>query len=244
MGKKRKRVPTGIGLDAYGGPLIDPTQNVKDLTEAANLRQDDLRQLNNRYLKALIQTVEQTAKLKAKHVKNIADLHQIHDYAIHKAEAGRLDALRQNDREDVKALAAATTAKAEALQAQVSITAKTLADSFASAMAEQNKRLSAIELSQSEGRGKATVESPMMAEFIAKVDRLMAENAMGAGRQNYYADPLLKQLADGQEKLFAAMNASQGTKQGMLTSRDWIVAFIGLVLTLLTIYSLMRPALR
>src|SRR6185436_2223439 len=113
MGKKRKRVPTGIGLDAYGGPLIDPTQNVKDLTEAANLRQDDLRQLNNRYLKALIQTVEQTAKLKAKHVKNIADLHQIHDYAIHKAEAGRLDALRQNDREDVKALAAATTAKAE-----------------------------------------------------------------------------------------------------------------------------------
>ena len=164
----------GVGLDPAGGPLIDPTANVIALNKAGHIRQDDLRKAERRYIESELLRVEAIANLKADHTKEIAQLHQIHDYAIHKAEAGRLDALRQNDREDVKALAAATTAKAEALQAQVATTAKTLADSFASAMAEQNKRVSAVELTQSAGSGRGQGAQNLWAIIAVAISVLVA----------------------------------------------------------------------
>ena len=173
-----------MGLDPAGGPLIDPTANVIALNKAGHVRQDDLRKAERRYVKAELKR----AKDRAKFVEKYTKVHQRHDYALHKAEAARLDALRQSDREDVKALAAATTAKAEALQSQGATTAKTLADSFASAMAEQNKRVSAVELAQSEGRGKATVESPMMAEMVSKIEALTLTIASNSGQKQGVTD--------------------------------------------------------
>ncbi len=180
----------GIGVDAHGGAVVDPTQNVKDLNDASHKRQDDLREMFGRYVQSELKRVEDIANLKADHVKELTTVHQVHDYALHKAEAGRLDALRQNDREDVKVLAAQTTAKAEALQTQVSTTADTLAKTFAANLAEQNKRLSANERQQAEGLGKATVESPMMAELVAETKALRLAMAgtsgQGTGAKNLW----------------------------------------------------------
>ncbi|HXE51261.1 MAG TPA: hypothetical protein VN663_22980 [Ramlibacter sp.] len=43
----------GIGVDARGGQVIDPTENVKALSEAANKRQDDLRTAEGKYQNAM-----------------------------------------------------------------------------------------------------------------------------------------------------------------------------------------------
>jgi len=40
----------GLGVDAAGIPVIDPTENVKALSEAANKRQDDLRDWLQKYI--------------------------------------------------------------------------------------------------------------------------------------------------------------------------------------------------
>src|SRR6185503_1897568 len=182
MAKKRRarngRMP-GLGVDAFGGSVIDPSKNVRQLAKHDSIRQDDLRKAERRYVGSEIARVREVANLKADHVKEITVIHQVHDYALHKAEAGRLDALRSNDREDLRVLAAATTAKAEALQVQVAASAKALADTFQQQMSDVIKRLSALELSSSEGKGKATVESPMMAEMVSELKALRREQSVG-----------------------------------------------------------------
>jgi len=210
MAKRRKRQGNGagIGVDAFGGRVVDPTENVKALAAASSARQDDLRQLNNRYIRSEIKRV----RMQAFHVKEIVSLHQVHDYALHKAEAGRLNALRKNDREDLRVLAAATTAKAEALQVQVAASAKALADTFAAQMSDVIKRLSALELSSSEGKGKATVESPMMTEMVSELKALRRE------QQNV-----------------------SGQKQGALSTREMISWVLLTLITLYALYKSIKP---
>jgi hypothetical protein len=48
----------GIPIDAFGGPTVDPTKNVLDLVEAANRRQDDLRQASVARLEAHVRDLE------------------------------------------------------------------------------------------------------------------------------------------------------------------------------------------
>ena len=53
MAGQREATPPGgnpgPGVDAYGQPVVDPTQNVLDLVKAAIQRQDDLREMAHRY---------------------------------------------------------------------------------------------------------------------------------------------------------------------------------------------------
>jgi hypothetical protein len=164
------------GLDASGVPVIDPTANVIALVQANKESADAVNAMRDRYIAAEIGIVRETVKW----MEKLADTHQKHDYALHKAEAGRLDALRQNDREDVKVLAAQTTAKAEALQSQAVTMADTLAKTFAANLAEQNKRLSAIERQQAEGVGKQAVVDPQMERLVSKIDALVtSRDAIG-----------------------------------------------------------------
>lgn len=199
-------------------PVIDPTANVISLVQANKVAADELNAMRDRYIEARIDTVRESLRW----MERLSDVHQRHDYALHKAEAGRLDALRQNDREDVKVLAAQTAAKADALQNQLSVTAttlqsqvlttaETLAKTIAADQSEQNKRLSAIERQQAEGMGKATVESPMMAELVAETKALRLAMAGTIGQ-------------------------TQGAKETKVEQRDnskYIIAVIGLLLAIL-----------
>jgi hypothetical protein len=172
--RKQTQAPTGVGTDASGGPLVDPTQNVKDLTEAANIRQDDLRrETNKRIDEALL------------HLTTVVNLHAKHQKALRKAEAARLDSIRQVDREEGnKAVAAAQTAiatlaasnltTAETLRTQVATTAQAAATSLANSMGEVNKRLSALELSSSAGSGRGQGAQNLWAIIAVAISVLVA----------------------------------------------------------------------
>lgn len=167
-----------------GGELtIDPSENVKALTEAANVRQDDLRLLTKELHDA-----------KIAHQREIGDIREVYQEKLRKAESDRLDSIRQVDREDVNktaaqalnaiaTLAAATTTTAETLRTQVATTAQAAATSLANSMGEVNKRLSALELSYSEGRGKQTVLDPQAAEALQEMKRI-AQVIAGSGGQS------------------------------------------------------------
>lgn len=174
-----------------GGELTyDPSENVKSLTEAANARQDDLRA-----------AAKELSDTKIAHQKEIGDIRERHQAELRRGESERLDSIRQVDREDVNktatqaqsaiaALAAVTTTTAETLRTQVATTAAAQATALANSMGEVNKRLSALELSSSEGRGKSAVESPQFAELISEQKRMNAivlgNTGQSAGAKNLW----------------------------------------------------------
>jgi hypothetical protein len=158
----------GIGVDAHGGAVVDPTANVIALNEAAAKRQDDLREMNNRLTEARLDCLKEMAALRAEHAKEMA-----------RAEAGRLDAIHQVDVLVQTTATASAQATAENLRNQVASVAKQLADQRAVDTQENNKRISALELAISEGKGKEAVADPMLEKLYTKIDGLVGTKSEG-----------------------------------------------------------------
>jgi hypothetical protein len=100
--------PPGAGVDAAGNPVLDPTANVLALVEAANKRQDDLRELNSKWIEVI-------AALREQHAKELRE-----------AEAKRIDAIRQVDTEAVSQAAIVADTRAQTLAVQVQSAAETV----------------------------------------------------------------------------------------------------------------------
>jgi len=177
---------SGLGVDAEGGPVIDPTRNVLDLVEAANNRQDDLRAANNLYLEARLQAQENIAKLHVEYAKEI------------RAAATAATA----------ALATTTTNSAEVLRSALTQTAQTIAGQTSATVSTINDRLNFVERSLAEGRGKQAVADPMMSELVAEMRELTRQRASESGK-TAVTDPALVQLAREVRELVTA-RASEG----------------------------------
>jgi hypothetical protein len=97
-----------VGVDAEGLPVIDPTQNVLDLVQAAIQRQDDLRRAESR------------------HVREITTLRAEYTAELRRAEAARIDAIRAVDVGAVNRAAEYAAQQATILANQVSTSAEAL----------------------------------------------------------------------------------------------------------------------
>lgn len=95
-------------VDAEGHAVLDPTKNVMDLVSAAIRRQDDLRSVESR------------------HSKEIMELHAMYTEKLRLAETNRIDAIRAVDVGAVNRAAEVSTQQATTLAAQVVISAETL----------------------------------------------------------------------------------------------------------------------
>ena len=105
----------GIGVDSGGGPVIDPTQNVLDLVEAAIKRQDDLRDAESR------------------HVREIGKLRSDYAAELRHGETERINAIRAVDVAAVQQAAQVSATQATTLAAQVATSAETLRTQVAAA---------------------------------------------------------------------------------------------------------------
>lgn len=94
----------GIGVDSRGGQVVDPTKNVLDLVEA-------LKEM----LKELRAADKEIADLRYATLKENEAIRSDYDDRLRKAEAGRLDALRLFDTNNVAVATATATAQATAL---------------------------------------------------------------------------------------------------------------------------------
>lgn len=136
-------------------PVIDPTENVKALSELLSKRQDDLREAQDKLTDEKIARVRDVMELEALHIRETREI-----------ETKRLDAIRQVDvlnqsiaaaraETAIQTLAATTSANAEALRTTVATTERTLAAQAARDAASVNERLSSLERSFSIGAGGA-----------------------------------------------------------------------------------------
>ena len=111
---KRKRVAqeggsAGLTADAAGNPAIDPTENVKALTQAEARRQDDLRDLESQHIRQMLAQTERMASVTAECAKEVAVLRDQHNKEMRKSEADRLNAIREVDVQAVQRAAGSPT---------------------------------------------------------------------------------------------------------------------------------------
>lgn len=172
----------GTGVDAAGGPVVDPTANVIALTEAANKRQDDLRVETNRRFDTEIA-----------HNKELAAIREDHAAEIRNIETRRLDAIRQVDQlavstaaerslAAIQTLAATTSTNADNLRNALTATAATIATQLSGIVQAINERIAALEKSSYEGKGKQALGDPQLVEMMAEIRRLQKAGDSGAGR--------------------------------------------------------------
>jgi hypothetical protein len=172
----------GKAVDAVGVPVIDPTRNVQDLSEASNKRQDDLRDAQNKYMEAEI-----------RHLKDLGSLRAEHQKELSAKESQRLDSIRQVDQlavttaatrtlDAVQALAVTTTANADNLRNAQAAMAATIASQTATQVGAITERLAALEKSSYEGAGKQAYSDPMMAQLVSEMKALREASAGGVGR--------------------------------------------------------------
>jgi len=183
----------GVGVDAAGGAVIDPTANVQALSEASNKRQDDLREAERRLTSAEQIHTREIAAVRQVHQNEMAAIREQHNREMRESESARVDANRATDLAAVGTAAAQALAAIQALAATATTTADTLRNTVAATAltaenrqvafaTDQNKRLSALELSMSEGKGKQGVADPQMDRLQVLVETLARNQATGTGK--------------------------------------------------------------
>ena len=159
----------GQGVDAFGGAVVDPTENVKDLSRADVRRQDDLRTANNKLVKAELRHLKETAELRAAHTREMRE-----------SEAKRLDAIRQIDVaartaeadraiRAIDALATTTKNEADKIRGQLDTTAITLAKQTSEQFDGVNRRIAELERTSYKGEGTATGSKERSSSITAAI---------------------------------------------------------------------------
>lgn len=180
---------SGLPVDAGGNPTIDPTENVISLVEAANLRQDDLRQASDKYNDAQIDHMKEIIRLRAEFDARLHVANEKSDLA----ESKRIDAIRAVDVGAVAIASEKAAATATVLANQVQQSAdslRTLVATTAAAATNQqnqlfnqfNERLTSLERSQSEGKGKGSVTDPQLVTIMEELKNLNKSANQSAGR--------------------------------------------------------------
>lgn len=174
-------LPNGIGLgvDARGGPVIDPTANVIELVKAVDKRQDDLRETNNTWLMKWLDR-------ELLHMDQMAILRAEHEEARAKAEAGRIDANRQFDMLGVNTAAERQIEAVKTLAAATATSATNLATQTANTFSAVVDRLAALERTSYEGKGKEAVADPMIAALVQEVKNFTLFMSKGTGGQEMW----------------------------------------------------------
>ena len=198
--ESKRQGGAGLGVDAAGNAVIDPTENVKALVEALNERQDDLRAADSRLVMSEVNCLRRELALRGEHDKEIRrkdeQLSELNDARL--ASIRNVDIINQKNDADrlneaVRTQAQQRLTDADNLRTLVTSTATTYAEAQESRWTayantqesrwtESNKRLSALELSISKGEGKQTVADPQLLQMADDMRALRESRATGTGR--------------------------------------------------------------
>lgn len=211
-----------------GSQAVDPTENVKALSEAANKRQDDLRIANERLVESKIAGLAALAKLniegstnernaELRRIDNEAKLRSEYEDRLRGAEAKRIDAIRLVDVGAAATLAQRTTEQATALATVVTQSAEVLRNQVSRA-AEDTRALVATTA--------ATALQNQQQQFQAITTRLAAleqAGAEGKGKQTI-SDPAFIDLLKEVKSLSLARTNITGVEAGRSDVIGWIAA--------------------
>ena len=182
----------GPSVDRAGSPVIDPTENVKDIINAAVQRLDDLRTESIDTRDREITHVKDLMGLRASYTEKLLDQQAENIERLQIAEAKRIDAIRAVDVNAVSVASERAAAQANVLANQVTTTADTLralvvataaqqAQSLSQLITPLTDRIASLEKSAYEGVGKGRVQDPMMAELLIEMKQVRSNASTSSG---------------------------------------------------------------
>ncbi len=177
MAKKRRNGRSGIGVDYVGGPVVDPTENVKALSDAASKRQDDLRESLALLDKARIDALETEIRNSEEHAREINRLRDSHNVEIHASEQERLRTIREIDVAALNNLSHIVTGGFESLRSSLQSTAARIEAANTERANAISDRVTQLERTSYEGKGREAISEPMMNSFMAEVKKLNEKSA-------------------------------------------------------------------
>lgn len=207
--KRDKDSQPGIGVDAQGGGVIDPTTNVRELVLAESKYQDGMRNAQNELVQARLNCLQEKIDLRAEHGKEMsaAESRRVDEQAqlradfanqLSSAEAKRIDAIRavdvnavavasQRAADQATVLATQVAQSAEALRALVATTANTVNQSQQQLANTLSTRITTLEQAQYKGEGQSGVRDPQLVDLLAEVKALRDSRANISGKNEGYA---------------------------------------------------------
>jgi hypothetical protein len=216
----------GTGVDIHGGPVFDPTANVRALNDASVKRIDDMAELYARLQDEKIRRIETEMRALTHEVK----IRARHQQDLDALESKRLDAIRAVDQLTAKTEADRQAAAVTTLATQAATTAETLrsaVNTSATNLATQSdrnqtamtERIAALEKSSYTGQGKQAVADPMMEQLIGEMRNLTAQRAADAGK-SAVSDPLLVELMAEVRRNTAKLAGGDGEGRGRHGSQE------------------------
>jgi hypothetical protein len=196
---------TGIGVDAYGNSVIDPTKNVEDSIEAAVARLDDLRAANNLLYDAKIAHLEDMTILRAEYEARLALAEAKRIDAIRAVDVNAVAVERQRSSDQASVLATQVQQSAEALRSLVATTQTSVAQAQQQNTSTLSARITTLEQAQLIGQGKQSFSDPMMEQMFSELKKMSQIQAAGAGQ------------AKGIDKSWAVLGAGVLLLVGLLT---------------------------
>jgi hypothetical protein len=141
----------GPGVDAQGRAVIDPTQNVLDLVDAAIKRLDDVAD-------SAFRRQDDLREVEAQHIREILNIRAEYDRELREAESNRIDAIRAVDVGAVNRAAEVAATQATVLAAQLSATAEAARTNLVASLEPVQKDIQDLRKAQYEIAGaKANV---------------------------------------------------------------------------------------
>jgi hypothetical protein len=222
----------GIGIDAQGGSVIDPTKNVLDAIRAESKYQDAMRGASELLADAKIEALEKITQLRAEHVREVAAAESLrvdqqsalrteYERRLAEAEAKRIDAIRAVDVNAVSVSAQRSSDQASVLAAQVQQSAEQLRTQGAQS-AEALRSLVA-----STAAAAATTLQQLVGGLSTRITTLEQAQYEGKGK-SAYADPQIAELLSKVDTLNRNASVGAGKTEGINSA--WAVA--GAVVTL------------
>ena len=182
----------GPATDRSNNPVVDPTSNVLDLVDSAVRRIDDLQRVNN-------QRIDERMGDEKTHIRELMMMTADYEEKLRVAESNRIDAIRAVDvaavgvaserqTQAAGVLATNLTGNAETLRTLVATTAAATSAQLTQIITPILDRLSLIEKSQYEGKGKEGVTDPLMSQLVAEMRATRETIALGAGAKQGESD--------------------------------------------------------
>jgi hypothetical protein len=145
----------GIGVDALGGPVIDPTENVLALVDVQTIHQNEMRvaesQYQNGMREAEVRRLSDLASLKERYDKQISDILTIQVKTTSELISTQLDKVTNS------------------LSSQIN----TAAAQNASLMGTLSDRIGKLEQSKWEVAGRTSVQDPATAATLVQISSVL-----------------------------------------------------------------------
>lgn len=177
---------SGRAVDAMGNPAIDPTQNVLQLVDAAVNRVNDLRESDSKWLQ-LLQTsaehrIDDEMKLRAEFGDKLSAAESKRIDAIRAVDVGAVAVASERAAAQATVLANQVVTSADALRSLVATTATAMAAQYQNMTTQFTDRLSLLEKTQYENKGKTGQTDPIFQELITEVKSLRDSRETSNGK--------------------------------------------------------------